>query len=207
MNDWPWLVMQALLALLLAGISLGSYRRIIQRIETEELDLVDLGLITLMPWMMILLMLFVASNWWSWPAWWMNGILAIMSYLAGLNFTFHHLRMADHVVPRLLGLMAVVAYYFIGVGIVLGMANELDWVSVSLVANGALYIVWTVVYASVLFQIRRQWQIYHLHRHRREQGLCPACTYDLQGNPDATHCPECGHAVVLPKYLTSRMQP
>ena len=22
---------------------------------------------------------------------------------------------------------------------------------------------------------------------------CPTCEYDLRGNPDATHCPECGH--------------
>jgi hypothetical protein len=34
------------------------------------------------------------------------------------------------------------------------------------------------------------------------QGSCIACQYDLRGNPEAEHCPECGHEVVRTNHLS-----
>ncbi len=36
----------------------------------------------------------------------------------------------------------------------------------------------------------------------RESQLCVSCGYDLRGNPNATHCPECGMPLVKPEQNT-----
>jgi len=38
------------------------------------------------------------------------------------------------------------------------------------------------------------WWVRSVMRHQ-EPGHCPACGYDLRGNPDAAVCPECGAAL------------
>ncbi len=51
---------------------------------------------------------------------------------------------------------------------------------------------WALIAALLVLPVVRTVQS---RRRRMAPGLCPACGYDLRGNPSATSCPECGAAV------------
>ncbi len=112
---------------------------------------------------------------------------------AGMGYALHHL----HYFASWRVFLGYVS--FLGFGTLILIDIHLKWFGnwdflERLVDRYPAWTIGTILTYFVFVQLVCIKLIRYFHRrtYRARHGLCLQCAYDLQGNPEASHCPECG---------------